>query len=218
MKLKPSEIFYSQDSINGYFDSKSNHRHIKIGQTLDDICEGRCSIDDIPTISVVVKDGRWVTADNRRLWVFRQLERLGKCSDIPVKQTGYINPNKFTSFNGGVSVEVRGYPGGQWHKKQAPKPKTITPVQKKIPAHVYKPPTYPSMETPAYYYQPRPVTHIQPTPEVRNSNYPTFDQIDRPDRSVSYSIPSASSHSRSKYITPVRSADNESTNGCCCVM
>ncbi|KAK3612470.1 hypothetical protein CHS0354_032086 [Potamilus streckersoni] len=118
--LQPSHIRYSQDSINNYFDSKSIHSNIRIGETLDDLCEGRCRIEDIENISVVKKDGMWFTADNRRLWVFRNLERLGKCTKIPVYVTNYIPNHKFTTDNDGESVFVRRNPGGRWHLESTP--------------------------------------------------------------------------------------------------
>jgi len=41
MELKPSEIYYSQDSINNVFDKRSAHSYRRIGETLDDLCEHR---------------------------------------------------------------------------------------------------------------------------------------------------------------------------------
>lgn len=117
MILRPSEVYYSQDSICCYFDKRSSHNGVRIGDTLDDICTGRCRITDVPEISVMWDGSKWVTADNRRLWVFRELERLGKCQEIFVSQTYYIPDGKQTSSNGGESVVVRGNPGGIWHKK-----------------------------------------------------------------------------------------------------
>ncbi|WAR29676.1 hypothetical protein MAR_003244 [Mya arenaria] len=67
--LKPSEIFYSQDSINNV-----------------------------------------LSGDNRRLWVLKHLERLGKIETIKMRITGYIPPTKLTSANC-----VRGPEGGRWH-------------------------------------------------------------------------------------------------------
>ncbi|WAR29666.1 hypothetical protein MAR_003234, partial [Mya arenaria] len=113
--LKPSEIFYSQDSINNVFDRRSQHWNIRIGETLDDICDGRCSVLSIPQIAVKSEGEKWVTADNRRLWVFKQLERLGKIETINVYIIEYIPPAKMTSNNGGVSIRVRGAPGGRWY-------------------------------------------------------------------------------------------------------
>jgi hypothetical protein len=54
----------------------------RLEQSLDELVEGRCRISAIPTISVVWRNEKWVTADNRRLWVFRHLEKLGKCTTI----------------------------------------------------------------------------------------------------------------------------------------
>ena len=58
-----------------------------------------------------------MTSDNRRLWVFRELERLGTCDSIKVNETSYIDARKLNSSNGGVSVGFhRGRsPGGRWH-------------------------------------------------------------------------------------------------------
>jgi hypothetical protein len=53
--------------------------------------------------------------DNRRLWVFRHLYRLGKCGEIPVEVVSDIDPAKMTTTNGGSSITVRGDPGGIWH-------------------------------------------------------------------------------------------------------
>lgn len=120
MWLKPSEIMFSQKTINNYFDRKSRHSRTLIGETLDNLCAGRCKITDIPTISVMKRDGKWVTSDNRRLWLFRNMERLGKCETIPVNRTYHIDPRKLKSTNGGVRVKVRDdYPGGRWHTKSS---------------------------------------------------------------------------------------------------
>ena len=116
MYILPSEIYYSQNSINNYFDSKCVHANVRIGETLDKLCDGKLRINHIPNIRVVLRDGKYFTADNRRLWVFRHLERLGKCKEIPVRMTRNLNNGKkFTTRNGGTSVTVRGDPGGRWY-------------------------------------------------------------------------------------------------------
>ena len=117
MQLKPSDILFSQETISNKFKIRSSHSGKLIGETLDDLCEGRCSINDIPIIGVMKRDEKWVTADNRRLWVFRELERLGKCEEIPVYQIYHIDPRKLNSTNGGVNVRVRRFAGGTWHSK-----------------------------------------------------------------------------------------------------
>ncbi|XP_062573728.1 uncharacterized protein LOC134235607 [Saccostrea cucullata] len=112
MYLKPLEIRFSQDSIGSTFGHYTSHPFRPIGNTLDDILSGRCNINSIPNISVIKRNGLWFTADNRRLWVFQEAEKRGKCSEIYVRETSYINYNKFTTVNNGVSIYVRGDPGG----------------------------------------------------------------------------------------------------------
>ena len=116
MILKPSEIYFCQDSIDSTFDKGCRHSYTLVGQTLDDLCEGRTTVENIPKISVTKHDGKWFTCNNKRLWVFRHLERLGKCKSIPVNET-YIPFKKFSTCNGGASVIVRRNPGGRWHLK-----------------------------------------------------------------------------------------------------
>ncbi|KAH3729993.1 hypothetical protein DPMN_055972 [Dreissena polymorpha] len=78
LRLRPFVIHFSKDSINNTFDESCSHSGVLIGQTVDDICTGKTNISDIPKITVVKLDGKWVTANNRLLWVFLQLEKLGK--------------------------------------------------------------------------------------------------------------------------------------------
>ena len=95
----PSSIRFSQEYINSYFNSKYGHANVKIGQTLDMLCDGTISIYDIPTIRVAWINGKYFTADNRRLWVFREMERVGKCSEIPVQMDSIYLPSlKYRNF------------------------------------------------------------------------------------------------------------------------
>lgn len=111
IELKPSEIFYSQDSIRSTFDSGKD-----IGELLDEIVFESASVHRIPNISVIKcgingSSERWHTADNRRLWVFKQLERLGFLETIRVIQVTFnsrSHSRKFSTVNGGESIRVRG--------------------------------------------------------------------------------------------------------------
>ncbi|XP_071142953.1 uncharacterized protein [Mytilus edulis] len=119
MNLRPSEIYFTQSSISSTFGKRTSHRRKGIGDTLDDLAEGRISIRSIPKISVMKENGKWWTADNRRLWIFRYLEKLKKCTEIPVNITDSIDSRKRSSTNGGTDVRIyRGNsPGGVWHRK-----------------------------------------------------------------------------------------------------
>ncbi|XP_033726063.1 uncharacterized protein LOC117315771 [Pecten maximus] len=111
LSLRPSEIRYSQGTIARCF-KNGRHSETPIGQTLDDLIEHKCTIHDIKKITVTSRDGIWYSGDNRRLWVFRKYEELGIIDRISAKE-GYVHSQKFTTDNHGVSVRVRGDPGGQ---------------------------------------------------------------------------------------------------------
>lgn len=112
MYLRPSDIRFSQDSIGRTFGRCTSHPYKPIGETLDDILKGLINVNCIPGISVYKKDGLWFTAGNRRLWVLQEAEKRGMCSEIYVRETFCIDYNKFTTINNGISVFVRGNPGG----------------------------------------------------------------------------------------------------------
>ncbi|XP_045203707.1 uncharacterized protein LOC123556793 [Mercenaria mercenaria] len=92
-------------------------RQYNTGETLDELCEDRISVSDIKRISVAKVKSQWFTWDNRRLWVFRHLERLGKCHRIPVRHSNPIADSRLTTKCGGHSVYVRGEPGGFWYRQ-----------------------------------------------------------------------------------------------------
>lgn len=94
LQLSPSEIYFSQDSISNVFGQSTRHHDKNIGEILDDILLGKCKITDLPPIEVTKRRGLWVTADNRRLWILKQLQMLGECDKIAVKHAKYIDPRK----------------------------------------------------------------------------------------------------------------------------
>lgn len=65
-RMKPSEIYYSQDSIKEKFDNGHT-----IYSTLSVCKKHQYVINKIPRMRVCKKDGKWYTLDNRRLLVFR---------------------------------------------------------------------------------------------------------------------------------------------------
>ncbi|KAL3871099.1 hypothetical protein ACJMK2_039118 [Sinanodonta woodiana] len=113
--IKPSDIRYSRDSIRCIFTGK--HHGTKIGKTLDGLVDGDISVDTIPCISVTMKNGKWFTHDNRRLWVLKYFELLGGCTCVSVTQKSCLEGRKFTTYNEGTNIKVRGDPGGIWYHK-----------------------------------------------------------------------------------------------------
>lgn len=154
MYMRPSEIRFSQDSIGSTFGRCTSHPNKQIGETLDEILTGKINVNSIPSISVCKKDGKCFTADNRRLWVLQEAEKLGKCSEIFVRETFYINYNKFTTVNNGISVYIRGNPGGYVWKSMPYKRiqlKKTTPQITSLPSA--KPYTYLTPSSPIYQKQ-----------------------------------------------------------------
>lgn len=109
MMLAPSRIYYSQDSISNKFGKSTEHAGVLIGETLDKLLTGECSIHDIDPIRVVRRSGVYVTEDNRRLWIFKELEERGKCIKVPVRKVDDIS--SFKPFIRST-IRVRGDPGG----------------------------------------------------------------------------------------------------------
>uniref|UniRef100_A0A8W8KB38 Uncharacterized protein n=1 Tax=Magallana gigas TaxID=29159 RepID=A0A8W8KB38_MAGGI len=102
--MRPSEIYYSQDSIKNTFDNGQS-----IYSTLRMCKEDPFEIDLIPRMRVCMKNGKWFTLDNRRLWVFRGLEESGHITlvDVIRVSSDRLTARKFTTTNDGVSVRIR---------------------------------------------------------------------------------------------------------------
>lgn len=66
--LNPEDIMFSQSTIGKEF--KDGRR---IADTLKKLKKKEISIEAIPPIRVIQQQGVWVSIDNRRLWVFKQL-------------------------------------------------------------------------------------------------------------------------------------------------
>lgn len=106
--LNPSNIRFTRIAIESSFETADDNRGRNIGETLDDLYDGVCAVWDIDPIRVFYHDGQWWSVDNRRLWVFRSLHALARCSRIPVKNTTResILGRMFMATNGeGVVVE-----------------------------------------------------------------------------------------------------------------
>ena len=104
-RMRPKDIRYSQNSISSEFSGGRTLQH-----TLDKLKDGRLQVTDLPTITVCERNGKWYTADNRRLWLFKNLESLGKLYDVAVKVGSFdvkIGLSKFTTKNDGTSINIR---------------------------------------------------------------------------------------------------------------
>jgi len=102
----PSAIGFSQDTISRVFRNKES-----VNGAIDRIFSKQLAVEDFPAVSVVWKDSKFYSIDNRRLYVFRVLQVEGVVSEIPIRLIGYdhrSHARKFTTKNKGMSVMVRG--------------------------------------------------------------------------------------------------------------
>merc|ERR1712130_591083 len=65
-KLHSSQIFYSVKNISPHFDNKQS-----LWQTLSDLEKNVLAVNMFPTIRVVKQNKKWISLDNRRLFVFQ---------------------------------------------------------------------------------------------------------------------------------------------------
>lgn len=105
MFLKPSEIFYSQDSVASKFQDGRD-----LNQTAQMLLLKELDPEDLPVIQVVRRiDGKYYTLDNRRLYVFRVGQYNGVTAKVPIQLVveQLYHRRKFTTKNGGTSITVR---------------------------------------------------------------------------------------------------------------
>lgn len=82
MELRPSEIYFTHSKIRGQFTGCGK----RLEETLQELIDGTTKISDIPKIKVIVdpETGKYFSMNNRRLWVFKQLEDRGLLATVPV--------------------------------------------------------------------------------------------------------------------------------------
>ncbi|XP_036369109.1 uncharacterized protein LOC118767871 [Octopus sinensis] len=105
LRLSPSDIRYTQDSIACKFRNGTT-----LTETISDLVKGTITPDGIPVISVYLKDGKYYSTDNRRLYVFKELQSRSQ-PDLKIRvhvTSAALPPSKFTTLNDGQSIKVRG--------------------------------------------------------------------------------------------------------------
>lgn len=106
--VKPSDVLYSQDSIASKF---KNGR--LIGEVLDEIyVYESLSVQDLPMIEVKLIDGEYVSADNRRLWILKELEKLGHLKQVKVIITTKKMDRRKSARTD--QIKIRGDGPGDW--------------------------------------------------------------------------------------------------------
>ena len=104
IELPPSKIRFMHHSINPKF---RNGRSLE--DTINKIQKGLMSVNELPTIRVVRKNGFYYAFDNRRLYVYRVLEYRGRLTRIKVNLAplSQYQPRRFSTSNNGESVILK---------------------------------------------------------------------------------------------------------------
>lgn len=82
--IKPSTIYFTHSKIRKQFTGCGK----MLNETLEELASGKTQISSIPTIKVYTDGTNFYSMNNRRLWVFKELENRGLIDTISV----YLEP------------------------------------------------------------------------------------------------------------------------------
>eukprot|EP00933_Yihiella_yeosuensis_P046186 TRINITY_DN41676_c0_g1_i1.p1 TRINITY_DN41676_c0_g1~~TRINITY_DN41676_c0_g1_i1.p1 ORF type:complete len:477 (-),score=22.32 TRINITY_DN41676_c0_g1_i1:75-1505(-) len=116
-QMNPASIRYTQDSISSRFANG-----MSIYETLSQLRNGELSIESIPRIEVFEYNGDWYSADNRRLWV---LKELGRSIMVNVVAPSDVDARKLTTKCKGIDIEIRD--ASTAHKPPASRKRCLDP-------------------------------------------------------------------------------------------
>lgn len=106
--MYPSKIRFTHDSIQSNFSDGHS-----IPETFRQILWKKLTVEDLPLIEVMKYGGEWfVVRGNRRLFLFKELEKRGLLSQVKVQTRNfdqYLFQTQHTSSNKGKTVLIRGY-------------------------------------------------------------------------------------------------------------
>jgi len=81
--MQPSDIRFTESSIFTRF--SVNGEPVYLEETFRELLNGSCTVDGIAYIEVVFVNGLWwVLYGNKRLFLYKKLQRLGIVTTIPV--------------------------------------------------------------------------------------------------------------------------------------
>ena len=80
INLKPSQIYFTHSKISDTFTGCNK----KLKDTLQELSSDIKKIINIPLIRVQSDGSKYISMNNRRLWVFKQLEAMGLLEEINV--------------------------------------------------------------------------------------------------------------------------------------
>ena len=101
IELAPSKIRFMHHHICPRFKNQNS-----VEDTVNKIAKGKLNVSDLPMIRVVRRKGFYFSFDNRRLYVFRRLQHLGKLKKVKVQLAplSQFQPYRLSTENNGKSI------------------------------------------------------------------------------------------------------------------
>ena len=104
MRLAPSSIRFTQDSVSCRFGDGSD-----LSDTFKDLLYGTKTSDDIQDMEVVELGGIWwALTGNRRLYIYRKLEKLGRISEVSVRVRDLCEPRVIKPLLRRMTTKTKG--------------------------------------------------------------------------------------------------------------
>lgn len=105
--MRPSQLRYTHDSVSNTFRDGN-----AMETTFLSLLNGILDIDDLQCLVAMSYNQKWfVVRGNRRLYVYKKLEDIGKCSTVTVDKQRFeeiLFDRQFTTKNMGLTIRVRG--------------------------------------------------------------------------------------------------------------
>ncbi|CAH1785447.1 unnamed protein product [Owenia fusiformis] len=105
VQLNPAEILYTQDIVKCHFEDGTN-----LADTFRSLLYGTSSPGDLESMDVMLWDQKyWVVEGNRRLYLFKQLEKLNitkQITAIKIPEEKWMWRKIFRNSNHGKTVSV----------------------------------------------------------------------------------------------------------------
>src|SRR6218665_156259 len=104
MRLRPSEVLFTQDSIGGRFQDR-----VYLTETFEELLYRRITPDEIEPIEVVLRRGIWwALTGNRRLYLYKKLQPLGIVQTIPVVERFETEPGVMYQLQRRMTTDTNG--------------------------------------------------------------------------------------------------------------
>ena len=81
IEIDPETVYFTHSKIRKQFSGCGK----LLQETLNEIVAGRTAIEEIPRIRVIFDGARHYSMNNRRLWLYKELKKLGKLTVVKVE-------------------------------------------------------------------------------------------------------------------------------------